>query len=98
MDSSHYKIYRLKKDGKEREIAEPKPELKSKQKKILHWLCARGIGASKYTHGFVRGKSTVTAAKIHSGKNVVLKMDLKDFFPSISKQRVLHTLNSNTEI
>jgi retron-type reverse transcriptase len=90
--TSDYRIYRLEHNGKVREIAEPKPELKKKQRQILHWLCARGIGASKYAHGFVRGKSTVTAAKLHTGKNVILKMDIKDFFPSISKQRVLHTL------
>jgi retron-type reverse transcriptase len=92
MDASNYRIYRLKEHSKVREIAEPKPELKNKQRQILHWLCARGIGASKYAHGFVRRRSTVTAAELHTGKNVVLKMDIKDFFPSISKQRVLHTL------
>jgi retron-type reverse transcriptase len=92
MDASNYRIYNVKERNKVREIAEPKPELKMKQRQILHWLCARGIGASKYAHGFVRGKSTVTAAKLHTGKNVILKMDLNDFFPSISKQRVLHTL------
>jgi retron-type reverse transcriptase len=92
MDSSHYRIYKIKERDKVREIAEPKPELKMKQKQILHWLCSRGIGASKYAHGFVRGRSTVTAAKLHAGKNAIVKMDIKDFFPSISKQRVLHTL------
>ena len=92
MDSSHYRIYKIKEHNKVREIAEPKPELKKKQRQILHWLCSRGIGASKYAHGFVRNRSTVTAAKMHTGKNAILKMDIKDFFPSISKQRVLHTL------
>jgi retron-type reverse transcriptase len=92
MDASHYKIYTVKERDKVREIAEPKPKLKKKQRQILHWLCSRGIGASKYAHGFVRRRSTVTAAKLHTGKNVVLKMDIKEFFPSISRQRVLHTL------
>lgn len=92
MDAANYRIYKVKERNKVREIAEPKPELKNKQRQILHWLCARGIGASKYAHGFVRRRSTVTAAELHTGKNVVLKMDINDFFPSISKQRVLHTL------
>ena len=92
MDASNYRIYELKRHKKVREIAEPKPELKKLQRQILHWLCARGIGASKYAHGFVRGRSTVTAARLHTRKNVVLELDLRDFFPSISKQRVLHAL------
>ncbi len=92
MDASNYRIYKLKRHGKIREIAEPKPELKKKQRQILHWLCARGIGAGRHAHGFVRGRSTVTAARLHTRKSVVLELDLKDFFPSIGKQRVLHAL------
>lgn len=92
MDALDYRVYTIKRHGKVREIAEPKPELKKLQRQILHWLCARGIGAGKYAHGFVRGRSTITAARLHTRKEVVLELDLKDFFPSISRQRVRHAL------
>uniref|UniRef100_A0AAU6WR92 RNA-directed DNA polymerase n=1 Tax=Chryseobacterium endophyticum TaxID=1854762 RepID=A0AAU6WR92_9FLAO len=39
-------------------------------------------------HGFVSGKSIVTNAAPHLGKAVIINIDLKDFFPSISYKRV----------
>jgi RNA-directed DNA polymerase len=39
-------------------------------------------------HGFRRKKSIITNAKPHTGKNVLINIDLKDFFPSISGGRV----------
>ena len=39
-------------------------------------------------HGFVKGRSTVTNATPHVGQGVVLNVDLKDFFPTISFRRV----------
>src|SRR5262249_49892429 len=40
------------------------------------------------SHGFVKGKSTVSNAKPHVGKAVVLNMDLEGFFPNIVFPRV----------
>ncbi len=39
-------------------------------------------------HGFCLQRSIVTNAQIHVGKEVIINMDIKDFFPSISYQRV----------
>ena len=39
-------------------------------------------------HGFRRSRSVVTNAKLHTGKNYVYNIDLKDFFPSIHKARI----------
>jgi len=83
MDSSNYKFHRIpKRDGTMRVIAEPVPELKKKQQGILRWLTARGIRPSSYAHGFVTGRSTATNARLHVGRKVVIKVDLKDFFGS----------------
>lgn len=40
--------------------------------------------APDHVHGFVRGRSTVSNARQHLGKSCVLRVDLEDFFPSIS--------------
>jgi RNA-directed DNA polymerase len=93
MDSSSYKFHRIpKRDGTMRIIAEPVPELKWKQKGILRWLTARGIRPSSYAHGFVTGRSTATNARLHVGKKVVIKIDLKDFFGSTKSKQVIASL------
>lgn len=39
-------------------------------------------------HGAVQGKSPLTNATVHVGKNVVVCLDIKDFYPSIHHTRV----------
>jgi RNA-directed DNA polymerase len=39
-------------------------------------------------HGFLPGRSIVTNAQPHIGSPIVINLDLKDFFPSISYKRV----------
>ena len=76
-----------KKTGGVRHISAPKRDLKGAQrwvlKTLLECVCVRDEA-----HGFVRSRSVVTNAAPHVGKNVVINLDLKDFFPSISFQRV----------
>jgi RNA-directed DNA polymerase len=84
----HYVRYVApKRSGGERIILAPKRELKALQRKVLDGIVAR-VPTAATTHGFVRGRSVVTNAQPHVGKQVVLKLDLKDFFPSITFPRV----------
>jgi hypothetical protein len=39
-------------------------------------------------HGFLPGRSIVSNARLHSGQDVVINLDIKDFFPTINYQRV----------
>ena len=39
-------------------------------------------------HGFVAGRSTVTNATPHQGAAIIVKLDLKDFFPTVHYRRV----------
>jgi len=46
------------------------------------------------THSFVKGRSILTHAKVHRGKKYILRVDLKNFFPSISKDHVFKLMQS----
>lgn len=46
------------------------------------------VDVPEYIHGFETGKSIPKMAQIHTGKQVVISIDLKDFFPSIKQNMV----------
>lgn len=86
----HYSRFFIWKDEahtKKRWIEAPDEILKSIQNKILHGILYRSA-PTKYAHGFVHKRSIVSCAKEHTGKNFVLKLDLKNFFPSITRDMV----------
>jgi RNA-directed DNA polymerase len=85
---SHYN-YRLvaKKSGSFRLIESPKPTLKTIQRRILSSILDR-VPVHTGAHGFRHGRSIKTFAQPHAGQPVVLRMDLQNFFPSISGARV----------
>lgn len=68
-------------------IEAPKPQLKALQRQILARILNR-IPPHPAAHGFVPGRSTKTFVAPHLGQRVVLKMDLQEFFPSITGTRV----------
>lgn len=76
-----------KRSGGARVIAAPDDELKAVQRLIL-----RRVLTDWHVHGaatgFRRGHSIVTNALLHAGKAVVVRMDLRDFFPSTDARRV----------
>jgi RNA-directed DNA polymerase len=84
----HYN-YRVltKTDGAVRVIESPKPRLKWIQQRMLSGILNR-IPPHACAHGFVRGRSVKTFATPHVGRRVILRMDLRDFFPSIGGARV----------
>jgi RNA-directed DNA polymerase len=84
----HYVRYTVpKRSGGERVILAPKAELKALQRKALSAIIGQAPVALA-AHGFVPGKSTATNARAHVGQSVILKLDLQDFFPSITFARV----------
>ncbi|MCU0516032.1 MAG: retron St85 family RNA-directed DNA polymerase [Oscillatoria sp. Prado101] len=84
----HYKRFQIpKKMGGKREISAPMPLLKQAQNWILHNILEK-LELHSAAHGFRRERSIVTNAQPHVGAEVILNIDLKDFFPSISYKRV----------
>jgi len=86
--TTHYKhFYIPKKTGGKRLISTPMPRLKSAQYWILQNILDKVL-LNDAAHGFVKKKSIVTNALPHIKADVVINIDLKDFFPSISYLRV----------
>jgi RNA-directed DNA polymerase len=76
-----------KRSGGRRRILAPDDDLKGLQRRILRRLLSR-LKAHPAATGFERGKSIVTNAGAHQGQAVVLRFDLKDFFPSTTLKRL----------
>jgi RNA-directed DNA polymerase len=82
----HYKIL-TKRSGNIRLIEAPKPRLKKLQRQILEWILDKAP-LHPAAHGFVKGRSIKTYVGPHTGQRIVLRMDLRDFFPSLSAARI----------
>jgi retron-type reverse transcriptase len=85
---THYVTFTVpKKSGGLRELASPHKHMAAAQR----WIFANVISRLKLeepAHGFVKGRSTVTNARPHVGTKVLVNLDLKDFFPTITFPRV----------
>ena len=84
----HYVTFSIpKRSGGKRLIMAPKRRLKAIQRKLLALLVEK-LPVSDQAHAFRRGRSIRTGAEPHVGKRFVLKLDLKDFFPTVTVARV----------
>ena len=84
---SYHEFTIPKKSGGVRRIQTPSVELKKVQRRILRRLLA-GLKSHSAAVGFEKGKSIVTGARQHTGKALVLRFDIIDFFPSTSRTRI----------
>ena len=73
--------------GLPRLIEAPKARLKEVQRWALHEVLDH-VPAHEAAHGFLRGRSAVSHARAHTGQETVLRLDLKDFFASITSGRI----------
>lgn len=98
----HYRTFQMrKKDGGFRTIDAPEPPLKRLQRHLLdRWWYAKRL-LSDCLHGFVPKRGTLTCAGSHlahgrTGRGMVLiKVDIRDFFSSITRGSVMNTLLDN---
>lgn len=74
--------------GGSRRIAAPRGPLRRLQRKLLEHILAK-VPQHDAAHGFVAGRSTVSNARPHQGAALVIKTDLRDFFPSVHYRRVV---------
>ena len=77
-----------KKNGQNRMILAPNKQLLFIQKSISAALYDIYV-PRRSAHGFIRKRSIITNAAVHTDKRLVLNLDLKNFFESIHFGRVL---------
>lgn len=91
----HYRcVMHPKRLGGLRLIEAPKSDLKQAQRRLLDGLLAQ-VPLHEAAQGFVPGRSVASHAAMHAGREVVMRFDLRDFFPSVAASRVhalWHTL------
>jgi retron-type reverse transcriptase len=83
----HHRTWIRKPGGGIRLLEAPKRELKDLQRQVLHHILER-VPAHPAAHGFRPGRSALTAATPHTGRDVVVRFDLESFFTSVSAGRV----------
>jgi hypothetical protein len=90
-----YHTYKLpKKTGGNRIITVPHKYLKYIQK-IIYESILMNIPLHSAATGFRKGYSIVDNAKIHVEKDIVVNIDIANFFPNTSKNLVWQVINTN---
>ena len=98
-----YEVFKVKKkDNSDRIIAAPVLSLKIVQRWILENILYK-IKTSPYSFGFAKGEKSPLAlcAEKHKNNLYVLKMDIRNFYPSISREKIYYIFSEigyNTEI
>jgi hypothetical protein len=76
-----------RRSGLPRMIEAPKARLKEIQRWLLREILDH-VPPHDAAHGFTRGRSVVSHARLHVGQHAVMRLDLRDFFASVSAGRV----------
>jgi hypothetical protein len=76
-----------KRSGGERTITAPLPKLKELQRWALRNYFEK-LPVHGAAHGFLPARSVLTNALAHADADCLVKLDIKDFFPTISWKRV----------
>lgn len=85
---NYYRFEIPKKNGKMRQIAAPKTQLKAAQRQILEQILQKAE-ISDLSHGFIKSRSVLTGAKAHhTSPDLLINIDLENFFPTITFARV----------
>jgi len=83
----NYRVYVQRQGRKKRLIEAPKTILKRIQRSLLDSVLSH-VHSSTWSHGFCPGRSIFTHAVLHTRKNVVVTMDIKDFFPTVNSEKI----------
>ena len=96
-----YSTFKLpKKRGGFRVINAPSKKMKYVQRWVLDIILYK-LDAGEYAHGFLPGRSIFSNASVHVGQELVLGIDIQDFFPTITLNRVsglFRSMGYNEEI
>lgn len=83
-----YQQKSIPREGKEpRILSIPDPYLKNVQRRILNRILIP-IEVNDAAHGFMKHRSIFTTLESHTGKRVVIVIDIRNFFDTITAKRV----------
>lgn len=86
---NYYRSFEIpKRTGGTRLISAPYPSLLEVQKWVSSEILS-GIRIHDAAHGYIKGRSIISNASPHCGQRCLLKVDLRNFFPTISFKRVI---------
>ncbi|GAA4549908.1 reverse transcriptase family protein [Amycolatopsis samaneae] len=68
-------------------LEQPKPRLAELQRRVRRHVLG-ALPVHEAAHGFRRGRSAITCAAPHGGRDLVVRMDLEGFFPAVSARRI----------
>ncbi|MGC4119930.1 MAG: reverse transcriptase family protein [Myxococcales bacterium] len=84
----HYVYFEIpKRSGGMRLLSAPHEELGKAQRWIFENVLSQ-LATEEPAHGFITGRSTLTNATPHLARDLVVNLDLSDFFPTITFPRV----------
>jgi hypothetical protein len=85
---THYRQFEVPKArGGVRTISAPRPLLKAAQRTLRQALLAK-LPPTVHAQAFVPGRSTLTNARPHVRQDVLVKVDIRDFFGTVTFPRV----------
>lgn len=85
--SQYYRIFDRQVKGKQRTLVEATGHLKTVQRRILDNLLLR-IPRSASSFGQAKGGTIKDNAEVHARSKYIVKLDIKDFYPSIHSTKV----------
>lgn len=89
-----YKEFTVKTKNKERKIHAPNKRLKNIQNKLKSEF--ENIYRPRVSiFGFIKNRNTIKNAEKHLDKRYIFNLDLKDYFPSISRKRIYYLLRKD---
>ena len=78
-----------KRSGGTRMLSIPSDSLKTLQRHLAKGLeVGLGHRIHKTANAYIKGRNTITNAVPHLGCTVLIKLDIKDFFPSVTREMV----------
>ena len=84
-----YRTFEIKKrSGGSREISSPYPSLLESQKWINQNIL-KSVPLQNCVTGYRSGMSIIDNARLHCGRDKILKIDISNFFPSIEFRRIM---------
>lgn len=92
----YHEVYITKKNGSLRRLLVPSKKLKWLQRRIIPFL--RYGNVSSNACAYKRGSDILDNAKPHLHQNIIVKIDIENFFGSISFSQVFHAIDKALEL